>query len=30
VGAGLYAKPASWGIEFFTLNLKGPDGALAF
>ena len=30
LGGGLYATPTSWGIDFFTLNLRGPDGQLAF
>ena len=30
LGGGVYATPTSWGVDFFTLNLKGPDGALAF
>jgi hypothetical protein len=30
LGGGVYATPTSWGVDFFTLTLKGPDGALAF
>ena len=30
IGGGLYFTPTSWGMSFFTLNPRGPDGALAF
>jgi LPS-assembly protein len=30
LGGGVYWTPTSWGIDFFRLNIKGPDGSLAF
>ena len=30
IGGGLYFTPTSWGIDFFTLNPRGPDGKLSF
>jgi LPS-assembly protein len=30
IGGGVYFTPTSWGVSFFSLNPRGPDGALAF